>query len=160
MKTIGHDYENLRFNVAIAHIFALTNDLSAATHGLNKDQLAPDVTFAIKEAADFTTQAIAPIIPHLAEECWALLGNKTLLALIPWPQTDSALVQDNHVTIAVQVNGKRRGEITIGIDADEAVLKEAALALDTVQKALENMIIMRIIIVPQRIINVVVKPTT
>ncbi len=93
--------------------------------------------------------------PHLAEECWAALGGTDLVAERPWPVFDPALVVDNQITYPVQINGKKRGDLTIARDADQAAIEQAVLALDFVQKALEGKTPRKVIVVPQRIVNVV-----
>ena len=99
---------------------------------------------------------IAPMMPHLAEECWAALGGDGLVADRPWPAFDPALVVDNEIVMPVQINGKKRGDLTIARDADQGAVEKAALALDVVQKALEGKTPRKVIVVPQRIVNVVV----
>jgi leucyl-tRNA synthetase len=98
---------------------------------------------------------IGPMMPHLAEECWARLGYNTLLANQPWPAADPALLVDDKITIAVQVNGKRRDELVIARDAAREDIEAAALRLETVIRALEGRPAKKIIVVPQRIVNVV-----
>ena len=98
---------------------------------------------------------IAPMMPHLAEECWAALGGKGFVADQRWPQFDPALTVDNEITYPVQINGKKRGDLTIARDADQVAVEKAALALDFVQKALEGKTPRKVIVVPQRIVNVV-----
>jgi leucyl-tRNA synthetase len=95
------------------------------------------------------------MMPHLAETCWEALGHKTLVAMARWPNADARLVKSDTITIAVQVNGKRRGEIEISREADEEAVKSAALALDPIQRALEGKAPRRVIVVPGRIVNVV-----
>ena len=97
----------------------------------------------------------APMVPHLAEECWEILGNQGLVAEQAWPEADQALLTEDTVTIAVQVNGKRRGELTIARDAAKEDIEAAALALDAVARAVEGRDIRKIVVVPQRIVNVV-----
>ena len=99
---------------------------------------------------------IAPMMPHLAEECWQRSAAAGLVADRPWPAFDPALVVDNEITLPVQVNGKKRGDLTIARDADQGAVEKAALALDFVQKALEGKTPRKVIVVPQRIVNVVV----
>jgi leucyl-tRNA synthetase len=147
---VGRNIEALRFNVAVAQIYELTNLLSAA---VSKKISASDAS--IREATEILVKLIAPMMPHLAEECWARLGYNTLLAKEPWPEADPALLVDDHVTIAVQVNGKRRGELTIARSATNADVEAAALALEPVVKALEGRPARKVIVVPQRIVNVV-----
>jgi leucyl-tRNA synthetase len=94
-------------------------------------------------------------MPHLAEECWKVLNGKDLIAHQPWPTYDEALIVENDVTLPVQINGKKRGDLTIARDADQLAVEKAALALDFVRAALNGNPPKKVIIVPQRIINVV-----
>ncbi len=146
--------DKLRFNVAIAQIYELANALSAALNVAGETP-APDMRFALREAAEMLTRISAPMVPHLAEECWALLGNQGLLAEQAWPVPDPGLVTEDTVTIAVQVNGKRRDELTIARDAAKEDIEAAALKLDNVVRALGGRQIKKVVIVPQRIVNVV-----
>ena len=98
---------------------------------------------------------IAPMMPHLAEECWAEIGGDGLVAERGWPDFDAALTIENEITLPVQINGKKRGDLTIARDADQSAVENAALALDFVQKALEGRPPRKVIVVPQRIVNVV-----
>jgi leucyl-tRNA synthetase len=95
------------------------------------------------------------MMPHLAEECWARLGYNTLLANQPWPETEAALLVDDTITIAVQVNGKRRDELTIARTAGSDEIEAAALKLGPVVRALNGRPVKKVIVVPQRIVNVV-----
>ena len=98
---------------------------------------------------------IAPMMPHLAEECWSALGGEGFAVDRPWPRFEPALVVDNDVTYPVQINGKKRGDLTIARDADQGAVERAVLGLDFVQKALEGKPPRKVIVVPQRIVNVV-----
>ncbi|MEQ1578542.1 MAG: leucine--tRNA ligase [Hyphomicrobium sp.] len=147
---VARNIEGLRFNVAVAQIYELTNEFSAA---LPKSSQGLD--WAIREAAGFLVKMIAPMMPHLAEECWSRLGYNTLAANQAWPQADPALLVDDRVTIAVQVNGKRRDELTIARDAKNGDIEAAALRLEGVVRAMEGRPAKKVIIVPQRIINIV-----
>src|SRR5262249_54583401 len=104
---------------------------------------------------ELLTRIAAPMVPHLAEESWAALGNKSLLAQESWPIPDPGLVIDDTVTIAVQVNGKRRDELRIARDAAKEDIEAAALKLDNVVRAIGGSQIKKVVIVPQRIVNVV-----
>ena len=97
----------------------------------------------------------SPMVPHLAEECWAELGHETLLAEEPWPAPEKALLLEETVTIAVQVNGKRRDELTIARDAAKEDIEAAALKLENVVRAVGGRKIKKVVVVPQRIVNVV-----
>jgi leucyl-tRNA synthetase len=97
-----------------------------------------------------------PMMPHLAEECWAALGHCTLVADEPWPVVEPELLVENTITLPVQVNGKKRADVTVPRDATVAGIEAAVLALDAVQKALDGQRPKKVIVVPQRIVNVVV----
>jgi leucyl-tRNA synthetase len=150
LDAVGRNIEALRFNVAVAQIYEFTNALSAAL--AKKGQ---GLDGALHEGAEILIKMIAPMMPHLAEECWARLGYNTLLTKEPWPLPDPALLVDDRVTLAVQVNGKRRGEITLARAATNAEAEAAALALEPVVKALEGRPAKKVIVVPQRIVNIV-----
>jgi leucyl-tRNA synthetase len=94
-------------------------------------------------------------MPHLAEECWALLGHDSAVFETPWPQADRALVVDETITLPVQVNGRKRGDLVIDRNADQRAIEAAVVALEPVQRALEGRVPKKIIIVPQRIVNIV-----
>jgi leucyl-tRNA synthetase len=96
------------------------------------------------------------MMPHLAESCWAALGHETLVAESPWPVGDPALVVEDVIVLPVQINGKKRADLTIGREASQPEIETAVLGLDLVQKALEGRPVRKIIVVPQRIVNVVV----
>ena len=94
--------------------------------------------------------------PHLAEECASALGGQELVATRPWPVLDRGLLIEDVVTLPVQINGKKRGELTIGTDASQAEVEMATLALEAVQKALDGQTPKKIVVVPKRIVNVVI----
>jgi leucyl-tRNA synthetase len=150
LSSVSQNIEGLRFNVAVAQIYELANKLqAAATAG------GEGIAWAIREATELLVQMVAPFMPHLAEECWARLGYHTLIADQPWPEAEPALLVDDRITIAVQVNGKRRDELTVARTASKADIEAAALQLDSVVRALEGRAVTRVIVVPQRIVNVV-----
>jgi leucyl-tRNA synthetase len=111
--------------------------------------------WAVRESAELFTQMFAPMMPHLAEECWSRLGYNSLIVKQPWPEAERDLLVDDKITIAVQVNGKRRDELQISRDASQADVEAAALDLDGVKRAIEGRAIKKVIVVPQRIVNVV-----
>ncbi len=149
-RIAGH-IEGLRFNVAVAQIYEFSSALQGA---LGKQ--GAGMPWALREAAEMLVKMLGPMMPHLGEECWARLGHGTLLANEPWPQVDPALLVDDTITIAVQVNGKRRDELTIPRAADKAEIEAAALKLEPVIRAMEGKPVRKVIVVPQRIVNVVV----
>jgi leucyl-tRNA synthetase len=151
LAKVGQNIEGLRFNVAVAQIYELANVLQAALNTSGQG-----LPWALREAAELLAQLIGPMMPHLGEECWARLGYNTLLADQPWPQPEEPLLVDDTITIAVQVNGKRRDELTIARSAAQAEVEAAALKLEPVIRALQGRPVKKVIVVPQRIVNVVV----
>jgi len=151
LNEVSADIEALRFNRAVAHIYEFTNTLSA-----QPETSSADMCWALREALEILIILTGPMMPHLAEECWKALGAKdVLLAQTPWPQADEALLVEDTVTIAVQVNGKRRDELTVARDASKEDIEAAALKLENVVRAIEGREVRKIIVVPQRIVNVV-----
>ncbi|MFN3624233.1 MAG: leucine--tRNA ligase [Hyphomicrobium sp.] len=151
LDQVARSIEGLRFNVAVAQVYEFANVLGSAL-----GKAGADFAWAQREALEFLVQMIGPMMPHLAEECWARLGYNTLLANQAWPEADPALLVDDTITIAVQVNGKRRDELTIARTADRGEIEAAALQLEPVQRALEGRPVKKVIVVPQKIVNVVV----
>ena len=96
------------------------------------------------------------MMPHLAEECWSALGHATLVAESAWPAVDLSLAIADTVTLPVQINGKKRAELVIARETDPATVEAEALKLDAVVRALEGRSPRKVIIIPQRIVNVVV----
>ena len=154
---VENDIENLRFNVCIAHIRELANTLQAAMSEFDEAAAAaPDNIQALSEAIRILVLIAAPMAPHLAEECWQALGGSGLVAHAPWPKLERELLTEATITLPVQVNGKRRADITIARDADAAAIEAAVLALEPVQRAMEGRPLRKFILVPGRIVNVVV----
>lgn len=151
LHRVGQHIEGLRFNVAVAQIYEFTSELQSA---LPKSE--PGLDWAVREATEMLIQMIGPMMPHLGEECWARLGYNTLLADQPWREAEPALLVDDTITVAVQVNGKRRDELVISRNAGQAEIEAAALALEPVIRAIEGRSVKKVIVVPQRIVNVVV----
>jgi len=152
---VEEDLERLRFNRAIAQIHDLANKVSAAVGAIETPDIPADLRFAFREAGDIMVSLFAPMMPHLAEECWARLGHAGLVAEAAWPIAEPALTVEDVISLPVQVNGKKRGDIVIEREAHQAAIEAAVLALDFVQKALEGRPVKKIIVVPQRIVNVV-----
>jgi leucyl-tRNA synthetase len=139
--------DHLRFNSAVAQLYSLSNAISDAG----------SANGAVRRAAlEALVLLSAPMMPHLAEECWKELGHTKLVVETPWPKHDPALLVSDSATLAVQVNGKRRGEVVVAKDAANADVEAAALALDGVIRALEGKAPKKVIVVPNRIVNIVV----
>jgi leucyl-tRNA synthetase len=175
LARVTDDIERLHFNVCVAHIYEFANalnasigDIGAQSGAPNSAQTAakpkpeatsvapPDLRWALREAVNILVQLFHPMMPHLAEECWALLGHDQLVAQAPWPQLERALLVEATIALPVQINGKKRADVTVSREATNAEIEAAVLALDAVRKALEGKRPKKVIIVPGRIINVVV----
>ena len=155
VKSVGDDISRLGFNRAVARIYELTNTLQAPAADVAAGKASSEMKGAVRQALEMLVGLIAPMMPHLAEESFAVMGGEGLIADKPWPIFDPALTVDNDVVYPVQINGKKRGDLTIARDADQGTVEKAALELDFVQKALEGKMPRKVIVVPQRIVNVV-----
>jgi len=156
LARIEDEIERLRFNVCVAAVYELANELSAAVGAIGEAPVADDLRAAFAEAGDILVHCFAPMMPHLAEECWETLGHKTFVSQSPWPVADRGLIVSSDVTYVVQVNGRKRGELRMDRDAAQERVERAALALDAVRRAMDNKRARRVIVVPHRIVNVVV----
>jgi leucyl-tRNA synthetase len=141
---ITHDIDRLQFNKAVARAYELSNAIEKAP-----------ATAARREAAITLLQLVAPMVPHIAEEAWALLGHEGLIADAPWPVADPALIVDAYVTYAVQVNGKLRDTFTLAKGLDRGAVEAAALQSPRVQALLAGGQPKKLIVVPDRLVNIV-----
>ncbi|MGC1502958.1 MAG: leucine--tRNA ligase [Sulfitobacter sp.] len=147
-KTI-HDVtmgvESFGFNAAIAKLYAFTATLhkSKASHA------------AQREAVMTLAQLMSPMTPHLAEDIWAHQGGEGLIVTAPWPKADEAMLVDDQVTLPIQINGKRRAEITVPADMSKEEVEKIALAHEAVIRTLDGATPKKVIVVPGRIVNVV-----
>jgi leucyl-tRNA synthetase len=155
VHAVGENIEGLRFNSAVAQIYELSNGLAKFAVALEAAPAANGVG-ALTEGVGKLVQLVAPMMPHLAETCWVALGKSGMVADAAWPEVDPALLVDDTVVMAVQVNGKRRGEITAAKGAANDVVEKEALSLDAVARMLDGKPPRKVIIVPDRIVNVVV----
>jgi leucyl-tRNA synthetase len=154
LARVSEDIERLRFNVAIAQIYEFANAFAASLGSLETEPTA-DYRWAVREAADILVQLFHPMMPHLAEECWACLGHRAAVAVEPWPELEPALLVEDSITLPVQINGKKRDDVTVARNASNADIETAVLALESVKRALAGKPPKRVIVVPQRIVNVV-----
>ncbi len=158
LAAYSDNVEALRFNVCVAQVYDMMNQLEAELKDATQDGKAKpdaDISSALVEAANILIALIAPMMPHLAEECWVALGNTGLASQAAWPQVEAALLVENTITLPVQVNGKKRADVTVARDASTGDIEAAVLAIEAVQKALEGKKPKKVIVVPQRIVNVV-----
>jgi len=139
---VTEDLEAMRFNTAISKLMVFVRDAA-------KGAPLP------RESAEAFVLLLAPMAPHLAEELWSLLGNANTLAHEPWPKVDESLLVADEITLVVQVNGKKRGEIQLPADASNEVAQERALAVENVQKILDGREPKKVIVVPGRLVNIV-----
>jgi leucyl-tRNA synthetase len=159
LAAVSDDIEKLHFNVSVAHIYEFANNLNEVIGDMGSDGetvVSPDFRWAMGEAVKVLVQLFAPMMPHLAEECWAALGHTTLVAQAPWPVLEPDLLVETTITLPVQINGKKRADVTVPRDAKPAEIEAAVLALDAVKLALDGKTPKRVIVVPGRIVNVVV----
>ena len=144
VKSVTNDYEKLSFNTAISHIMVLVN-------AMYKGNTIP------REYIEGLVKLLNPICPHITEELWNMLGHDKTIAYEAWPTYDEAKLIKTEFDIAVQVNGKLRGTITVSIDDNEDVIKEKALKNENVKRHTEGKEIVKVIVIKNKIVNVVVK---
>ena len=149
VKAVTEALEDFRFNSAVARIYEFTAVVRAAR--LDR-QASHD---ARRKALSALARLIAPFAPHLAEECWSALGEETLLVTAPWPDWDSRLAADEDKILPVQINGKRRGEVRAPAGASAAEIELLVMADGDIRRKLEGMAVKKIIVVPDRIVNLV-----
>jgi leucyl-tRNA synthetase len=138
--------ENFAFNKAIAKLYEFTNTLAKSEAGKP----------ARAEAMRVLAQLMAPMVPHIAEEIWENQGGKGLVAQAAWPKADPAMLVEETVTLPIQINGKRRGEVVVPKDMPVSEVEKIVLADETVQKVLAGGQPKKLIVVPGRIVNVVI----
>ena len=145
LEKIETGIEAFRFNTSVAQIYELTNALSKYKH---QDA-------ARLEALGILIRTIAPFMPHLAEECWTHLGGQTLCYLAPWPKPDAAMLVEDSVTLPIQINGKRRSEISVPKNMSKDEVEKLALEDEAIQRSIDGKTVRKVIVVPGRIINIV-----
>jgi leucyl-tRNA synthetase len=139
---VTEDLEAMRFNTAISKLMVYARDVV-------REAPLP------RRAAEVLVLLLSPMAPHLGEELWRRLGHAESLAYERWPEADPALLISDVVTLVIQVNGKKRDEIELPADADEATVREAVLARDSVRRHLDGRAPKKVIIVPGRLVNLV-----
>ncbi|ATF19861.1 leucine--tRNA ligase [Phaeobacter gallaeciensis] len=145
IRDVTLSIETFGFNAAIAKLYGFTNTLAKSKAG----------AAAQKQAIMTLAQLMSPMTPHLAEDIWSHQGGEGLCATAPWPVADDSMLVEDSVTLPIQINGKRRGEITVAKDLAKDEVEKLALAHEAVQKALNGSAPKKVIVVPGRIVNVV-----
>ncbi len=144
VKKVTNDFETLGFNTAISEMMVFIN-------AVYKEDVFP------KEYAEGFIKLMNPICPHITEEMWQRLGHDNTIAYEPWPTYDESKTIDDTISIGVQVNGKLRASIKIMVDEEENSIKEKALNEDNVKKHMEGKEVVKVIVIPGKIVNIVVK---
>jgi leucyl-tRNA synthetase len=140
--------------VCEAHIHTFANAFQTSLAELEAPPMA-DYRWAAREAAGILVRLFHPMMPHLAEECWTVLGYTSLVAAEKWPDLEPDLLLENTVTLPVQINGRKRADVTVARDAKNPEIEAAVLGLDAVKRALDGKPPKKVIVVPLRIVNVV-----
>lgn len=146
IQDVTNGVESFGFNAAIAKLYGFTGVLA-------KSKASAD---AKREATRTLAQLMSPMTPHLSEEIWTLLGGEGLIATAPWPIADESKLVEDTITLPVQVNGKRKAEITVAADADKSSVEALAMSHEAVMRALDGATPKKVIVVPGRIVNIVV----
>jgi leucyl-tRNA synthetase len=160
IQAVTYGIENFHFNTGVARLYEFANAIGGfnaegeAGGGFNAKGEAGGAC-ALREAVETLVLLIGPMMPHLAEELWQTLGHESLVAHTGWPKADPALAQDDQITIAVQIQGKLRDTLLAAKDTDSKQLEADALALPKIQKALEGLTVRKVIVVPNRVVNIV-----
>ena len=152
VKAVTGAIEGFRFNTAVARF----DEFLALLRSLPAEGASPALLQARGVALSALARLIAPYAPHLAEACWERIGGEGMVVHAPWPDYDAALAADDEIVLPVQINGKRRGEIRAAPGTAEADVEKIALADASVQRHLEGLTVRKVIVVKDRIINIVV----
>jgi leucyl-tRNA synthetase len=151
LAKVGDDYGRRRtFNTAIAAVMELLNAVS------RHEATAPAARAVVHEALELAVTMLSPVVPHVTHTLWQALGHERAIVDEPWPAVDAEALQQEALTLVVQVNGKLRGQITVAVDADETCVRELALADPTVQRFVGALTVRKVIVVKGKLVNVVV----
>ncbi len=151
LNAITQSIEKFQMNVSIARIFEIVNAMSKFEINNEKDKMA------FTEALYILIRVIEPMVPHLAEECWSLTGESDSISNEPWPKVNEKYLDNKEVTVVIQINGKRRGEIVVLKDSSENEVKKEIQNIKNIKDALSEKTIIKSIYVPNKILNIVVK---
>ena len=144
VKKVTEDFDTLNFNTAISQLMVFINDCYKANN-------------IYKPYVEGFVKMLAPIAPHVSEELWQRLGNQETITYQPWPTYNASLLVDDEIEIVVQVNGKVRAKINIPKDLSKEDMQELALQNENVKLSIEGKEIKKVIVVPQKLVNIVAK---
>ncbi len=158
VRAITENFEvRLHLNTCISSLMELTNEAYAFDQAAEKESVSQTDVQVMKEALEALIRMLAPFAPHIAEEMWEAFGHSDSLAKAVWPTYSNELARDEEIEVAVQINGKLRSRIFASPEASEDDLKQAALADEKVQLAAAGRDIAKVIVVPRKLVNIVVK---
>jgi leucyl-tRNA synthetase len=156
IRKVTMDIEDrFHFNTAISAVMELVNTLYAVKQPA-KDN--PNALAVIREALESAVLLLAPIVPHITEELWQMMGHQTSVSEMAWPDFDPAIASEEEMTIVIQINGKLRSRMTVPIDEDAEKIKANAQADEKIAAMLKVAAIVKVIYVPRKLVNIVVKP--
>ena len=154
IRKVTQDVEDrFHFNTAISAVMELVNTLYAVKRPVKDDQLALSV---VREALEAAVLLLAPIVPHMTEELWQILGHTTSVADAPWPDFDEAIASEEAMTIVIQINGKLRSRMTVPVDEDPEKIKTDAQADEKILALIKSARILKVIYVPKKLVNIVI----
>ena len=150
LSDISKNIEQFQMNVAVAKIYEMVNTISKFKLIKNEDK------YVHTESLKILVRVLEPMMPHLAEECWTLMGGKDCLIDVPWPSVREEYIIKNTITLIIQINGKKRGEITLPINSEEKDVLNEALQIPNIESQVKNKKIRKQIYVPNKILNLVI----
>jgi leucyl-tRNA synthetase len=155
IRRVTEDIENrFHFNTAISAVMELVNSLYQMEE--KRKTPWPQTAGVMREAVESVVVLLSPFVPHICEDLWEFLGHEQSVAKEPWPQFDEEAIRDEEILMVIQVNGKLRSRVTVGIHASESEVQEAVLANERVREILQGQKVKKFVWVPKKLVNLVV----
>ncbi len=145
--------DRFHFNTAISAVMELVNAIYQLERPASADKIALAV---VREALETAVILLTPIVPHVAEELWQMLGNKTEASDISWPEYDKTIASEEEITVVIQINGKLRSRMTVPINEEAEKIKAVALADEKIKALIKDATVMKVIYVPNKLVNIVI----
>jgi len=145
--------DRFHFNTAISAVMELVNAIYQLERPSSADKIALAV---VREALETAIILLTPIVPHIAEELWKMLGNKTEVSDVSWPEYDKAIASEEEITVVIQINGKLRSRMTVPVDEDAEKIKAVALADEKIKSLIKDAKVAKVIYVPNKLVNIVI----